>query len=146
MQLLCDKSIVMSRQRIIISVIVIFVFALLWNGLVHMVILKGANLALTEFARPASERNMAVALILMLGIAIIFVLSFNHYVREGGVKEGIQHGLIFAIIAGLLVDLNQYLVYPVPASLAAKWFVFGAVEFVCYGIIVGLLHNKKLNE
>jgi hypothetical protein len=63
---------------------------------------------------------MAIALLLTLGIAIIFVLSFNHYVREDGVNRGIQHGLIFAIISGLLVDLNQYLVYPLPASLAAK--------------------------
>ena len=97
-----------------------------------------------EVARPAEERSMTIALALTLGIAIIFVWSFNQWAREGSIKEGLLHGAFFAVLAGLFVDLNQYLIYPLPASLIIKWFVFGAMEFLCYGLIVGVLYRRKV--
>jgi hypothetical protein len=131
----------MTLARFSGSVLALFVFALAWNGLVHFVVLREANLALLEIARPAEERNMAVALLLTLGIAAVFVWTFTIWTKEGSRKEGILHGVVFTILAGLLVDLNQYLVYPIPGSLALKWFLFGALEFMCYGLIVSALYR-----
>jgi hypothetical protein len=133
----------LNPTRLFLAAAAIFVFALLWNGLVHMVILRDANAALAGIARPQSERSLWLSLLLTAGIALLFVLSYIRCARSGGVKEGLVHGLFFAILAGLLVDLNQYLLYPVPGTLAAQWFLSGLVEFSVYGVLAGWLYPKR---
>jgi hypothetical protein len=56
------------------------------------------------------------------------------------VGEGIVYGLFFAAVAGLLVDVNQYVLYPIPGSLAWTWFAGGVVEFCLYGALVSWLY------
>jgi hypothetical protein len=60
--------------------------------------------------------------------------------RRGTWREGLRHGLFFAALAGLLVNLNQYLLYPIPASLALAWFGFGVLEFCGYGLLTSWLY------
>lgn len=130
----------MNWNRFWIAVVAIFIFALLWNGLVHMVFLREADLALDGVARPPAERNMALALLLTAGVALLFVYSYGSFVRTPGIRRALGHGLFFALMAGLLVDLNQYFLYPIPGELAAAWFAFGLVEFSVYGVLVSWLY------
>lgn len=130
----------MNLKRFVIAVVVIFLFALAWNGFVHMVLLKEANLAIERFARPAEDRDMVLGLLLTAGIAILFVYSYIAFVRTPGAKRALGHGLFFALLAGLFVDLNQFVLYPIPGSLAAAWFLFGVVEFCIYGALVYWLY------
>jgi hypothetical protein len=47
---------------------VIFVFALVWNAFVHMVLLRDeANMALDAIARPVADRSMMPGLLLTAG-------------------------------------------------------------------------------
>lgn len=113
---------------------------MVWNGFVHMVLLKEASLSLEKIARPAAERNMALGLLLTGGVAMLFVYSYVSFVRTPGVKRALGHGVFFAVMAGLFVDLNQFFLYPVPGSLAAAWFLFGFIEFCVYGVLVSWLY------
>ncbi|MEW6132777.1 MAG: hypothetical protein AB1591_06355 [Pseudomonadota bacterium] len=130
----------MNLRRFFVAVFAIFIFAMVWNGLVHMVLLKEASLALEKVARPTAERNMALGLLLTFGVAALFVYSYALFVRTPGIKRALGHGVFFAAIAGLLVDLNQFFLYPVPGSLAAAWFLFGFIEFCVYGVLVSWLY------
>jgi hypothetical protein len=127
----------MSLRRLLAASALIFLFALLWNGCVHGVVLRGAETTLESFARPAAERSLALALVLTFGITVMFLISHAWMVRPERLAHSIAHGAFFGVLAGLLVDVNQYLVYPVPASLAAGWFVGGLIEFSLYGLIAG---------
>jgi hypothetical protein len=49
--------------------------------------------------------------------------------------------VVSAALAGLLVDVNQYVLYPLPASVVVQWFVAGALELVLYGILVTRLYG-----
>jgi len=126
----------MNPRRFIVSVVAIFIFAMVWNGFVHMVLLKEAGLALESVARPATERNMMLGLFLTLAVATLFVYSYVSFVRTPGIKPALGHGIFFALLAGVFVDLNQLFLYPIPVSLVAAWFLFGLVEFCIYGVIV----------
>jgi hypothetical protein len=130
----------MNFRRLAVAVLAIFLFALAWNGVVHMVILREANMALEKLARPAAERNVALGLLLTAGIAILFVYSYASFVRAPGLRRALGHGVLFALLAGLFADLNQYLLYPIPGSLASLWFLFGVVEFCIYGVLVSWLY------
>jgi hypothetical protein len=129
----------MNISRIIIATLAITLFALLWNGFVHMVILRDANMALEGIARPASERSFFLSLLLTAAIASLFIVSYASFVRTKGVKAAVGFGAMFGLLAGLLVDLNQYLMYPVPGSLVLSWFLFGMIEFTIYGVIAALI-------
>lgn len=133
----------MNFRRLLITAGAIFVFALLWNGLVHLVILAKANSALAAITKPAAERSLGLSLFMTAALAFLFVWSYARYARAGDLKEGLLHGLFFALLAGVLVDLNQYVSYPIPASLTAKWFGFGLIEFCIYGALASLLYPIK---
>lgn len=125
----------MNYKRLSITSTVIFIFAVLWNSLIHGVILRDANTALAGIARSTTDRPMGLALLLTAGLAVLFVWSYGYVARRGTWREGITHGFFFALLAGFLVDLNQYVLYPIPALLALKWFIFGVVEFCGYGLL-----------
>jgi hypothetical protein len=130
----------MNLKRFICAVLAIFGFALLWNGVVHLVLLREANTALEGTARPAAARNLLLSLLPTAGIAVLFVFSHARCVRTGGIRRSIAHGAFFGALAGLFVDLNQYLLYPIPGSLAVAWFLFGFTEFCIYGAIAALVY------
>jgi hypothetical protein len=131
----------MSRKRFVLTVIAIIVFALLWNGILHGLVLREAEImALGNLARLAADRSLPLAFLVTAGIAVLFVLSHTGFVQPRGIKGGLAHGAFFGVLAGLLVDLNQYVLYPIPGSLAAYWFLFGFCEFCIYGIIAAWLY------
>ncbi|MGL5062285.1 MAG: hypothetical protein ACRC62_20100 [Microcoleus sp.] len=107
----------MNYKRLIAASAVIFIFALLWNSLIHGIILRDANAAIAGIARSAAERPMGLALLLTAGLAFLFVWSYAYAARRGTWREGMAHGLFFALLAGLFVNLNQYVLYPIPAAL-----------------------------
>jgi hypothetical protein len=130
----------MNYKRIMTASAIVFIFALLWNSLIHGVILRDANAALVNVVHPAGDRNMGLALLLIIGLAFLFVWSYAYTARRGTWRDGVAHGLFFALLAGFLVDLNQYVLYPIPAPLALKWFIVGVVEFCGYGLLASWLY------
>ena len=130
----------MNVKRMMSTSLAVFAFALLWNGIVHMVLLRDANMALDAIARPAAERNTLLFLIPTAAVAILFVYSYALLVHTPGIKRGLAHGAFFGLLAGFLVDLNQFLLYPIPGSLAFMWFLFGFMEFSIYGALTAWLY------
>ena len=132
----------MNPKRFLAAVATIFVFTLIWNGFVHLVILKEPNRALDTFARAPADRSIAVGLILTIGLAASFVWTYVRWSPSRSLCDGLIHGAVFAVLAGLLVDLNQYLIYPLPGFLAARWFFFGTIEFLIYGLITSSVFRE----
>jgi hypothetical protein len=127
-------------RRFVLTVGAILLFALVWNAIVHGLVLRGAEAALAGLVRPKAERSLPLALLLTAGVAVMFVVSHLWLVRPAGIEQGLVHGAWFGILAGLLVDLNQYLLYPLPGFLAGSWFLSGLLEFCGYGLIAAWLY------
>jgi hypothetical protein len=107
---------------------------------VHGLLLGEAEMALVDLARRSEDKSLLLALLLTVGIAVLFVFSHVRLVRPSGIKGGAAHGAFFSLLADLLVEVNQYFLYPIPGSLAAYWLVFGFCEFCIYGLIAALLY------
>jgi len=127
-------------RRIVLTVGVIVWFALVWNGIVHGLALREAEAAIPGLVRPAADRSLPLALLLTAGVGVMFVGSHAWLVRPHGPGQGLVHGAWFGVLAGLLVDLNQYLFYPIPGFLAGCWFLSGVFEFCGYGLIAAWLY------
>jgi hypothetical protein len=126
----------MRVKRFICASAILFLTALAWNTFVHLVLFKEADASIQSLRRSDVRDTLWLSLVLTAGISCLFVWGYSRFAKNGSSTEGILFGLFFALTAGLLVDLNQYILYPIPATLAFRWFLGGIVEFVLYGIIV----------
>jgi hypothetical protein len=130
----------MRTRRFWLTSAVLVVVALAWNAFVHLVVLRSANASVQHLRRPDLADKAWLSLVLTAGIIMAFVWGYGRAATTGSVREGLAYGLFFAVLAGLFVDLNQYVLFPIPAGVAAQWFLGGLVEFSLYGIIVSRLY------
>jgi hypothetical protein len=128
-----------APRRIVLAVIVLFVVALAWNALVHLVVFREANASVQHLRRPDLAEKAWLSLLMTLGLVTLFVWGYTRVARTGTMREGLGYGLYFALLAGLLVDLNQYVLFPIPGAVAALWFLGGLAEFSLYGVLVSRL-------
>lgn len=133
----------MTVKKIIISVVLVFAFAIMWNGLFHMVLIAEQNALIADLRRPDMSEKMLLSLLITIGMAVLFVISYSKWLKRGDVIESLTHGLFFAVLAGVLVNANQYFVYPVPGKLACLWFLGGLIEFSFYALIVWRVFHLK---
>ncbi|MFD2111403.1 hypothetical protein [Thiorhodococcus fuscus] len=131
----------MSIKGSMLSVVLIFVVAMIWNGLFHMVIIADQNEMIASIRRPDMSEKMLLSLFITIGMAILFVVSYNKWRRSGTLVESLIHGMFFSVLAGVLVNANQYFVYPIPGMLAVLWFLGGLFEFSLYSITVWLVQR-----
>ena len=132
----------MNIKRFVLSAIIIFIVSLLWNGFVHSLILNNDEEILKSILRPDINNKMWLSIVLTALISIIFVLGYIRFTTKGTSTEGIIYGVSFGILAILLVDVNQYILYPLSFSIVLKWMIFGLLEFTFYGFLVSKLYKK----
>ena len=125
--------------RFALAVVILFVLSLIWNGVVHLVILRRANEAVQHLRRTDLPGALGWSLLLTGLVSILFVWGYIRTARTGMLREGLAYGLFIGLLVALLVDVNQYLLYPLPFSLVLKWFAGGVLEFTFYGAVVSLV-------
>ncbi|MFI5142415.1 MAG: hypothetical protein ACHQQS_09785 [Thermoanaerobaculales bacterium] len=129
----------MRIKRYLLACLTLFLVALVWNGVVHLVLLRQADLAVQHLLRPDFASKAWLSLVVTAGMVMLFAWGYGRFARDASVAEGARFALFFGVLAGLLVDLNQYVLYPFPAWVAACWFAGGLVEFQLYALLLGKL-------
>jgi hypothetical protein len=133
----------MRPTRFALAVGILFVLSLVWNGLVHLVILRKANEAVQHLRRTDLPGGMGWSLLLTGLVSVLFVWGYVRTARSGTLREGLGYGLFIGLLVALLVDVNQFVLYPLPASLVLKWFAGGVLEFTFYGAVVSLIRRES---
>lgn len=129
----------MSIRRFVVACAALFLLALAFNGVLHGLVLREVDAAVSHVQRPDPGAKLWLSLPLTAGVVCLFAWGYSRTARSGSLREGLGYGVAFALLAGLLVDLNQYLLYPIPGRVALAWFAGGVVEFSLYGIAVSRL-------
>lgn len=130
-------------ERFFVAAAVLCVVAVGWNALVHLVVLRADNAMMQPLRRTDLSHGLLCSLLLTAALCVLFVIGYARVARRASLGEGVRYGLWFGCLAGLLVDLNQYLLYPIPGPLAAKWFLSGLIEFILYGALVTRLYPVR---
>lgn len=128
------------------TALVLFLIALVWNGILHMVVLRDANALIDAVRRTNLDDYLWISLLMTFAINLLFAFGYTRFARTGTVKEGVGYGVFFGLIAGVLVDLNQYVLYPIPGRLAFYWFLGGLLEFSLYGALITRLYPVNAAE
>jgi len=74
---------------------------------------------------------------------MVFVWGYGRLGRNDPLREGLGYGPFFALLAGLFVDLNQHVLFPILTVVTAQRFIGGLVEFSLYGIIATRLYPPR---
>jgi hypothetical protein len=133
----------MRIKRFLLTCGLLSVLAVAWNAFVHLIVLRAANASVQHLRRPDLADKAWLSLVLTVGLVTMFVWGYSRFARNGSWREGLRYGLFFALLAGLLVDLNQYVLFPMPAVVAGQWFLGGLIEFSLYGIITSRLYPPR---
>lgn len=120
-----------------------FVFSLLYNGLVHLVILSAADRQIEPLKRADFPSKMWISFLATLAASFFFTAIYAFFVSEKNTRTGLFYGFCFGIFTAVMVDLNQYVLYPLPFPLVAEWALSGIIEFSLLGVIVGSIVKDK---
>lgn len=123
-------------KRPIIAAASLVLFALAWNGLIHLVVLREIDRSVEHIRRADFADRTALSIALTAGVVFVFLWGYRRFVHDGSLAEAIKYGVFFAVTAGLLVDVNLYLLLPIPAVTPLSWFLAGLAEFVSYAVLV----------
>jgi hypothetical protein len=130
----------MQVKRFVLSSLVLLAVAIVWNGLLHLVLLRNADAVVRHLYRPDLADRMWLGLLVTAAVVILFLYGYRRFARTGSTREAVGYGAFFALLTGVLVDLNQYMLFPIPGWLAWLWFLGGLAEFIVYGIIARTLY------
>ena len=90
---------------------------------------------------------MWLSVLMTFAVTLLFTFGYSYFTRTGKISEVILYGVFFALVAGVLVDLNQYVLYPIPGHLVFYWlFIGGLLEFSLYGALITRLYPIKLKD
>ena len=135
----------MNIKRWVLASLAVFLVFEILDSIVHMVFLSGVyqNPAIVTLWRVEMMSLMWLMYVSALVMSFVFVYIFVKGYEGKGMMEGVRFGLIFGLIMAFVAIVNQYVVYPIPLSLAVQWFIFGMIEFVCVGIVAALIYKPK---
>lgn len=133
----------MKTLRFLLVSTGLFVVALGWNAIVHLVLLRSANAAVRHLFRVNLGEMMPVSLLITAGVVMVFTWGYRRFARDGSLREALTYGFFFALVAGLLVDFNQFYLYPIPFAVVWKWFLAGLAEFALYAVLLSRLYPPR---
>jgi len=135
----------MKIKKYLLTTVSIFIAFQLFDTFIHMGVLAATYQALAHVWRP-HEEMVSLMWVMNLStfiLSALFVYVFIQGNKGKGIVEGIRYGIIIGLFLNVPAALNQYVVYPIPLSLAAQWFVYGVIEFVLCGALIGYIYKPK---
>ena len=132
-----------NKIRLLIATLLSFVFSLFYNALVHLIILSTANKQVESLRRVDFSSKAWISILATFAVLFIFTAIYSLFVSEKSTKKGLFFGFCFGLFIAIIVDINQYVLYPLPFSLVARWALFGIIEFSLIGTIVGSIIKDK---
>lgn len=135
------KTIVMNYKRFFLTVLVTFIFVLLFEFLVHAVLFMDNYSEYTHLWRPEGEEKMVFMYLaqFFFSLFVVFLYTRNH---EGkGPKEGLRFGLYLGLIMAA-ISLGSYAFMPISFSLTFLWMLSSLVECLGIGLIASVLYKN----
>ncbi len=138
----------MNTKRLILAIIVMSVAVFLTNFLIHGVWLQNTYKETMSLWRTESEMNARFGWML-LG-QFLFASTFTAIWAAGiAERQCVRCACFYGVLMALFsqaVTLINYVVMPLPPSLAVKWFVAGVVQGVLMGLLVYFVYKPKPAE
>jgi len=133
----------MNIKRYLAATVALFVFIFLYETFIHGFLLLSLYSKTSNLWRPFTQMKGLVPfnIGIMAGLSIWISFIFTQFFKSGGLKNGIYFGFYIGVLSGLQAA-GAYYYLPISFSLATAWFVFGIIESVLGGAIIGHLYRE----
>ena len=134
----------MNWKQFIIAVIVGFIALGVMDYIIHEVILGAAYapLAGTVFrTREDVNSRMWAMLLGELIFVVMFVWIYTFGFKGKGIVEGVRYGLYIGLMFSIVASLSAWAMVPITGWLALMWTIFGLIESIILGLIVGAIYK-----
>jgi hypothetical protein len=130
------------NKKLWIGFVAVFVVSFLLDILVNNFIMMKEYMETAQLWRPQAEMKTGVILVVELSFAFFFTFIFSKGYEGKGAVEGLRYGLYVGLMMNVTGAYMTYATMPVPYMLALKWFLFGTVQCMIYGAVLGLIYGK----
>ncbi|MBN1823575.1 MAG: hypothetical protein JW803_04585 [Endomicrobiales bacterium] len=133
----------MNVKRFVLAALAVFAAIQVTDPLIHGVLLGNAYEATSHLWRPDMMSKMWIMLLSSFLFSFLLMYVFVKGYEGKGIMEGVRFGLLVGVFVYVYSVINQYVVYPIPFSLAAKWCVYGLIQFTIFGIVAALIYRPQ---
>lgn len=134
----------MNTKRLILAIIAGWVVIFMTDFLIHGFWLKPVYEATKSLWRP--EEEMHTRFCWMLCAQFLIVATFVIVWAKGFAGRDVGTAVTFGLLMGVFQQtwaIILFVVLPMPAELAVKWFFSGLVQAVLLGIVTSLLYKPE---
>jgi hypothetical protein len=130
-------------KKLLIAFVAVFVVGQVSNFLVHSQWLAPTYQALASVWRPGPDMESKMWIMFVTGavFAFFFCYVFARGYEGKGLAEGARYGAIIGLFFGVPQAYDSYVIYPIPYSLALKWFLSGLAVCVIMGLVAAALYK-----
>jgi len=98
-----------------------------------------------EIFRSMGEMDSKMWIMYVTDIVWVFFFTFIFVkgYENKGLLEGIKYGIYIGLFIPFVFAYQNYVIYPVPYSLAFQWFLYGVIQCVIYGLVVAAIYKPK---
>ena len=137
----------MNNKRWLQASVAVAVVMFILEFIIHGIMLQGIYHQTASVWRPEAEfqKMMWMMWLGYLIFAPFFALIYakGYEPKKPGLEQGFRYGIYMAMALAPMQSLAWYVILPIPGTLAFYWLLANVVEFVAFGITVGLVYNKK---
>jgi len=112
---------------------------------VHSVLMTDTYESLAAVFRP-EEEMFGIMWQMMVGQAaylLLFCYIFTKGREAAGIGEGLRYGVLMGLFLGIPMAVEQYVVFPIPGSVAATWFASTLVFLVVCGAVFAAIYRPN---
>ena len=139
----------MNWKRFINAVIVGFVALFVMDLIIHVLILGEIYKPLTgTLLRSEADMNskMWAYYIGAFFFTLLFVWIYTYGVKGKGVIEGFRYGIYIGLFYIVVGSFMCWPIFPIPGALLWLWILFGMIEMIILGLIVGAIYKPAKVE
>jgi hypothetical protein len=136
----------LNVKKWLLASIAVFVAMWLLDYLVHGVLLMKEYVINAKYFLPAAvmTARMPFMFTAQVLLSLLLVLLYSQgYTGKGSVTEGVRYGIYVGLLFNLPMSFSSYFMYAFPVKLLILWAVFGFLQFVIYGAIIGAMYKGK---
>lgn len=135
-------------KKILLGFVIVFVLLQVTNLVIHYVILGPAYEMepLKSSWRPDMESKMWIMHVTGLIFAFFYTLIYSKYTKGKGVGEGLLFGLFTGFMIAIPMAYNSYVTWPLPYPIAFQWFIYGMIQYLLFGIFLGIIFKQTIKE
>lgn len=132
------------NRKFLVSVVAVFVVAMLLGFLIHGLTLGGAYAKLPIMRSESASQQLFGLMILahvIYAIGFAWIYMRGREAAKPWLGQGVRFGLAVALVAVIPVYLIYYVVMPFPADLVVQQVVFDTLGTILLGIVVAWINR-----